>query len=76
MKCPECGNTSAKDVALLTSISYLCPNSDCRYYDVKHATDVLVSDDPGYRMFDFTDKTVDDLYSSIPPLFVDLVDLD
>lgn len=76
MKCPECGNTSAKDVALLTSISYLCPNSDCRYYDVKHATDVLVSDDSGYGMFDFTATGDLDLYDSIPPLFVDLVDLD
>ncbi len=73
MKCPKCGNARAKDVALLTSISYLCPNTSCSYYDVTFATEQVMSDYefPDTVWPDNIDLVLEDL-----PLFVDLADLD
>lgn len=39
--CSGCNNEKAKSVALVFSISYLCPNPDCNFYDADYAFKIV-----------------------------------
>lgn len=49
MKCPKCGEPDAKDVALLLSVSFLCTNPDCDYFDSTYAAGQLIGELPNIK---------------------------
>ncbi len=39
MKCPECGEREAKATPLFTSMSYVCTNQTCGFFDYQYAVE-------------------------------------